>query len=661
MSRFFKYASALLCSVLFIASQGLHASIVESTTLLSQRALYEDLSAKLAEGKLNAIQQNLAALESYPLFPYFQVQVMSSQVDSLDPRQINAFIKKHSQLPITEALQQRWLNTLAARNDWDGYKEAFGILQPKGKHYQCLMLKAEMKEGYLAHHLDKVRDLWTQGYSQPKSCDSVFADWQRRGGLTQDIAVKRFWNAVENRELSLARYVEKRIQQSDEKHDITLFWKVRDNPKGLLLAKNFSRDNASHKIIVNYAIKRLAGRDLKSAVQRWIDIRDQLAFTPGERVGINRYLGIRLALRFYDNASDLIQELDPHYESPELTEWRIRLAMTAQNWTEVKNLITKLPESDYQSSRWQYWLAVSLQNITGKPQDKLFARISGDRSYYGFLASEQLGKSFRLNYKPADFSQKAVSELVSLPAVNRMHELVRLGEYSYARQEWNLLFSSLTEEKKHALAHLAGEWQWHSQAIVGAAKIGKWDDLKLRFPIKYIDLYDKFASKENIPMNWALSITRQESAFNRFARSGAGALGLMQLMPKTAKETAKKRNVSLVKMKQLYSPETNIALGSAYLARMLDRFDGSRIYATAAYNAGPHRVQTWLKERGHLPLDVWIEVIPYRETRKYVQRVLEYGVVYDMLANRPARLLDDAERQMLALNQVPDKREIISD
>lgn len=201
------------------------------------------------------------------------------------------------------------------------------------------------------------------------------------------------------------------------------------------------------------------------------------------------------------------------------------------------------------------------------------------------------------------------------------------------------------------MAYLAKDWQWHSQAIIGAAKLKEWNDLDLRFPLEYPDLYRKFTKRSNIPFNWALSITRKESAFNPRAKSGVGARGLMQLMPRTATETANYIQQRYSGKQELYSPATNISLGTAYLAQMRDRF-GSRIYATAAYNAGPHRVKKWLKARGNLPLDIWIELIPFKETRKYVQTVLEYGVIYDTLANLDARLMQDNEQQMLALSQL---------
>lgn len=627
-----------------------YANLTSNSLLDKQRVIYQRLSDQLEKGQLVQVRQNLDALKNYPLKPYLEAQIISRQLDTLSPEQINRFISENKNIPAVEDLQQKWLNTLASRNDWGAYRSAYKAFRPRGNHYKCLMLKAEMEQGDLATQLDRVAVLWQQGVSQPKSCDSVFAYWQRRGGLTQKIAETRFWNAVQSRNLTLARYVDKKITDQNAKADTQLFWQVRDNPSRWLQESHFSVSNDHHRLIVDYAIRRFARQDLKAAAQRWIKLRSAYDFSLKEQARINNFLGVRLALRFDDDAPELLALLDPQYRHPDITEWRIRLAMSHQDWPQVRTLISHLPVTDKSSSRWRYWLAVAEQNISGQLPDKLFAEISRERSYYGFLASEQLGKPFSLNYEPANFAASVQQKLMVLPAVRRMYELVQIEDFSFARQEWNQVFPVLNKEQKHALSHLAASWQWYSQGIVGAAQIKKWNDLQLRFPMEYPELYRKHAEQQNIPMNWALSITRRESAFNPSARSSVGAMGLMQLMPKTAREVAKKSLHPLGKIKDLYKPKTNIALGTAYLAQMLNRYNGSRIYATAAYNAGPSRVDRWLKERGHLPLDIWIEIIPFEETRHYVQRVLEYGVVYDLMANRPTHLLNDNERQLLALN-----------
>ncbi|SEG19780.1 transglycosylase SLT domain-containing protein [Oceanospirillum linum] len=648
-------------TALLMTAQPSFAALQNNEQLAEQRQLFEQLYDQVGKGRLSQARKNLSALDDYPLKPYLEARMISRQLESLNAREVNRFVEQNMDLPVTETLQQKWLNTLAARNDWAGYRQSYQLFPPRGSHYKCLMLKAEMKQGSLAKHLDKVTELWIQGRSQPKSCDAVFAFWQRQGGLTSSVAETRFWNAVKERNFSLARYAEKKISQSAGRKKTALLWQVRSHPERWLTRKSFSSSDHTHRIIVDYAVRRLAQKDMRLAARRWLSLRDHLNFTPEQKAKLNHYLGIRLALRFYDDAPELVAKIDPDFQDAEITEWRIRLALSQQDWPQVQLLIDKLPEEQQLTSRWQYWQAVAEQNITGQSQNERFSRIAVDRSYYGFLASEQLGQPFTLNYEPASFSASLQQNLLLLPSVRRMYELIQLEQFNYARQEWNLLFPTLNAEQKYALSHLAGSWEWHSQAIAGAAQVRKWNDLQLRFPLEYAELYQQSTRQRNIPLNWALSITRQESAFNPLARSGVGAMGLMQLMPKTARQTAKKIRQNLSAIKELYNPATNIALGTAYLAQMLDRFDGSRIYATAAYNAGPYRVKGWLKKRGHLPLDIWVEVIPYKETRTYVQRVLEYGVVYDMMANRPTRLLDDSERQLLALNFLNDDGAVVAD
>ncbi|OPX54870.1 hypothetical protein BTE48_12050 [Oceanospirillum multiglobuliferum] len=493
-------------------------------------------------------------------------------------------------------------------------------------------------------------EIWQQGQPQPKSCDPVFAYWQKKGGLSSKVAEIRFWNAIEARNFGLARYAQKSITDKSALRDADLFWLVRKNPAKNLTAKLLNKENPHHEQIIEYALKRLTSSDLHAAITRWLQLREQLDLNPVQQASLNRYLSIKLATRFDPQALSLIAALDPGYQDNEVTEWRIRLALSEFNWQETAVFISKLEPHAQNSSRWQYWLAVANEHLLGKRQHQHFEKIAQDRSYYGFLASEQLKQSFKLNNEPSQLPAALKAELLSHPTVQRIQELVFHGEYYYARQEWNDLFPTLPEIKQHALAHLARDWNWHSQAIMAAAALQKWNDLTLRFPVQYHHLYQQFSHLSKIPLTWALSITRQESAFNHEARSGVGAMGLMQLMPKTARQTAKKQQEPLDSDDQLLEPETNIALGTAYLGQMLERFNGSRIYATAAYNAGPSRVDRWIKARGHLPLDIWIELIPFNETRRYVQRVLEYGVVYDLLAKRPARLLQDNEVDLLTLS-----------
>ena len=230
-------------------------------------------------------------------------------------------------------------------------------------------------------------------------------------------------------------------------------------------------------------------------------------------------------------------------------------------------------------------------------------------------------------------------------------ELYNLGRLLEANREWYNAKQALSTDQQQLAARLAHNWGWHLQAIIIAAQTEDWDNITHRFPQPYASLFRSQAQKQGLDLSFPIAIARQESAFLSSARSHAGARGLMQLMPATAKQTAKRHQVSYKTISELNNPMTNVTLGSAYLSDMMKKFDQNPAYAAAAYNAGPHRVTRWLKERGHLPLDVWIETIPFSETRKYVQNVLAYRVIYDRLDGRQAQLMTERQLAQVALNQ----------
>ena len=162
-----------------------------------------------------------------------------------------------------------------------------------------------------------------------------------------------------------------------------------------------------------------------------------------------------------------------------------------------------------------------------------------------------------------------------------------------------------------------------------------YSDLKLRFPLDYESEIKHIAHNKQLDPAHVYAVIRQESAFNKDARSPAGAMGLMQLMPKTGLATARKYNIPLGNTRLLYQPDKNIAIGSAYLQQVMEQYDKNIVLASAAYNAGPHRVDRWLPENDEQAADSWIALIPYRETRTYVQRILAYIAIYDWRMEQP--------------------------
>ena len=228
-----------------------------------------------------------------------------------------------------------------------------------------------------------------------------------------------------------------------------------------------------------------------------------------------------------------------------------------------------------------------------------------------------------------------------MPGMRRAEELFALNELTSARREWRFTTREFSPREQQIAARVTQGWGQYHQSIRAMIDAKAWDDLAIRFPLAYHDSFKLNTQAKNISLPWGIAIARQESAFMPDARSGAGAMGLMQLMPATAKQTAQRHGVKYTSRQQLIDPETNIQLGTAYLSSMLQLFNNNRILASAAYNAGPTRVRGWLNPE--LPLDIWIETIPFKETRNYVQNVLMFTSIYARRLNQTLPMIDPSE------------------
>ncbi|MGB1270491.1 MAG: transglycosylase SLT domain-containing protein, partial [Endozoicomonas sp.] len=519
--------------------------------------------------------------------------------------------------------------------------------------FQCLKGAALFKLGKVKQAWEEARYLWLTGQSQHEACDSLFANWKDAGGLTQNLAIARFWMVVEAGNTALAKYLNRSITDPSFKASTRLFWRIHNNPAQIESSRLNGRLE-HHRIILLHGLKRLISRDYDQAVELWLKLRDSYPFSEEQVSTIDKRLALKAAKNFMGNASEQIARIDPDFHYPDITEWRIRLALKDQNWGEVLALASQLPLSLQKHSRWQYWagvarLKLSLSDKKQKTPTPL-ATLSQKRNFYAFLVADLNEQTFQLNHKDDVVNRKALYKLqVQLQGFKRIREWLYHERLTRAQSELNRILPMLSHQQRKLVPHLAQQWNWHHQAIMMAARESIWNDLDLRFPSPQSRLFNKHARLRRLDYPWVIAIARQESAFHPRAKSRAGARGLMQLMPATAKQTAQKHRIPYRKTSELFNPDTNIALGTAHLAWLADNFDNSRIYATAAYNAGSTPVRRWLRDRGHLPLDIWVETIPYDETRNYVQNVLAFRVIYSSLENKPVRMFSRKEAATLTL------------
>jgi soluble lytic murein transglycosylase len=276
----------------------------------------------------------------------------------------------------------------------------------------------------------------------------------------------------------------------------------------------------------------------------------------------------------------------------------------------------------------------------------ILATLAEQLDYYGFLAADQLGLEYSFVRMPIDHEDAVIDRLAGEKSLIRARELFEVGLDGRGRSEWNAAIQSLSAQEIRQAAILAHRWGWHSRAITTAAKSGDMDDLELRYPLPHRKSFELFSSDAKIRESWAYGIARNESLFMRDIRSSAGAVGVMQLLPETGRRAAREISYPYKGRNTLIDPDSNIRLGTFYLGKMYSRFYEHAVPATAAYNAGPLRVEQWLPASGAVDARIWIENIPFNETRKYVRRVLASDTIFRW------RLTGETQRISAQLNEI---------
>jgi len=307
-------------------------------------------------------------------------------------------------------------------------------------------------------------------------------------------------------------------------------------------------------------------------------------------------------------------------------QWQLTHLLRKHDWAGLVDAIKALPEPYATEEGSLYWLARAQDELKQtQAAQLLYQDLAKKRSYYGYMAAARIGAEPSLAHKAVPVSETDYLAFKSSGPVRRIKEWQALDRPNAAKRELTSLQRYGSDLQRFSAAKYASELGWHDNAITALAQAGYYDDVELRFPTLYKKEIQAQAKKVNVDPAWAMAIARRESTFIPTAKSAVGALGLMQIMPNTARHITGKR----VTEQQLYNPVTNINYGTYYLNYLLKKH-GNVVFATAAYNAGPSRVNAWVPKDGQVPLDIWIETIPFKETRDYVKNVLMYYQVYSL-------------------------------
>ncbi|MES9862624.1 MAG: transglycosylase SLT domain-containing protein [Candidatus Thiodiazotropha sp. LLP2] len=617
-------------------SRGATEAISDEQRLESQRKDFLAAEQALTKKDFISYQQLREQLSDYPLLVYLDYQETLVSIKQQSVESISNRLIRLEGTPLKKRLEAQWLGFLAKHRLWKTYlqfsSEGGSIRQ------QCQRLNAMIKTGQAAKAHAEVPAIWLTGRSRPKVCDPVFKSWIAAGHLSEQLVWQRINMAMSQRQTKLARYLKRYLSQPQQK--IADLWlNLYKRPQKVEQLTQINHPYVDEMVI--QAIRKLAWRDIEAAFKAWEQFYTLEIFSKKQQQKAIYALAGGLAREPDKKLNQLLNKLLPEHLKLDsgLSEKELQTALQVKDWSWVLQVTETPPADKKQLGQWQYWRARALIKLDRVNEAKsILSSIAHERSYYGFLAANQLGIPPKLEHIALQTDQMLTDQMALKPGLQRARELHVLNRLLPARREWNLVLKNVSPDELRAAARLAQLWNWPSQSIITLAKLRQWNDLELRFPLAHHKTITGQAQGHGIDRAWVYAILRQESAFISDARSSAGARGLMQLMPNTAKEVARELKRSPLHMDDLFQPDVNIRLGTGYLNKIYRELQENPVLATAAYNAGPTRVRSWLPDQPQAT-DIWIETIPFHETREYLKRVLSYTVIYNYRLGVPSKVV----------------------
>ncbi len=618
-------------------------------TATTQRALFLQAEQAIKQGDATRYQRLIRQLHNYPLVPYLELARLRHSLAHARPGEVRRFLQQHAGTPVADLLHRDWLDLLARKRRWQLYLADY--VPQRSIQRQCHHLRALIETGRAREAWPKVEKIWLHGRSRPRACDPVFAAWERAGKRTVELTWQRIGLAMKAGQIRLARYLGKKLDSSE--HDWVERWiRVHRHPEAILDDPGFRTSHPWRETILLHAITRQARKDGLATLHLWRAVRKHYPFTREQRHAIARRIALALDHDESEQAYAWILSVKPGADDIRLYTARLNAALLRRDWQQLLADLPNWPTDEHDSERWQYWMARALEG-TGRLEAAraFYRRLAKNRSYYGFLAADRIGAPYYLLDRQTPADPAAITQVRRLPGVRRALELHALSRNGAARREWHYATRRMDRRTLQAAALVAESANWHDQAIFTLARTDYWDDLQLRFPLQHREIVIDHSRQNALDTSWIYAVIRQESAFMSDARSQAGALGLMQLMPATARTLARRKpGLGRLSGGRLLDPAFNIRLGSTYLKELKEKLADNPVLATAAYNAGPRRVTRWLPPYP-LEADIWVELIPFRETRRYLRRVMSYTVIYDKRLGRNPRRLKERMKPVLARNE----------
>ena len=578
-----------------------------------------------ARGNLKAVDAARARFAGHVLEAYPQYWWLAAQLErGAERREVEAFLARYADTPLADALRREWLKALGAAGTWETFRAEYPKLLALDAEVACYAFQERLSRGD-GDAAAEARVLFLAGRETPTACEPVFAALVASRAIAEADAESRLRrlllaNAVREAKRTLAllpprqRLSEKLLDQA-----------AADPARFLARLARGTVVTRGEREIALFAIARLARAKPEEAAERLALFAQRLGEEPAKEAWAHVALHAAMAhhpraLEWYAHAGDIAL-------SEAQAAWKARAALREGKWREVLAAIQQLAPETAREAGWRYWRARAFAALgEAEASQGLLRSLAGERHFYGLLAAEELGTALPPDWsgwkpRPAD-----IERVEANAAVRRALALYRAGLDPEALREWQWGTRGMDDRDLLAAAEVAARAGKAERAINTANRTVQLHDFAQRYPLAHREAVGAAARQWGLDEALVFSIIRQESRFTPEARSRVGATGLMQLMPATAKWVARQIPVHPYRADMLTQPALNVRMGGYYLGRVLEDL-GHPVLAAAAYNAGPGRAKRW-RDEGALEGAIYIETIPFNETRDYVKQVFANAWYY---------------------------------
>lgn len=607
---------------------GLLLLVYAGTLSASQDGDFVALRQAFQAGNSARLAVYAPRLRGHVLEPYAAYYQLRLRLENENTDAVKKFLSHYQGSALADRLRSEWLKTLGKKQQWDLFAAEYPALINSDTELTCYSLQQRLAADD-SNALTEARPIWFDERDLPQSCTPLFDALSAARLLTVEDVWTRLRLTLEAGNVSVTKHLNRYLPSEQALNDHKLDAAV-SNPLRYLEKKRHEINTRAEREVAMFALLRLLRSGTDQAHAQWLKVHER--FDPMEHSYFMAHLASHASRRLDPRALGWFRQAAASSMPAPLTDtqlaWKTRAALRAGDWKTVRTSIEAMSATEQQAGVWRYWKARALKT-KGKTVEAnaILAPLSSEHNFYGQLAEEEMGVVIGIPDEPYKAGTPEIAAVQQLPGIQRALALYRLNLRIEATREWNWTIRGFDDRRLLAAAEVARRNGIYDRAISTADRTVQQHDFSLRFPVPHREALQNHLQQQKLDEAWVYGLIRQESRFITDAKSSAGATGLMQLMPATAKWVAKKSGIPNYHHALASEVNTNLALGTYYLKHVLTTLDNQPLLASAAYNAGPGRARQW---RDAKPLEgaIYAETIPFSETRDYVKKVMSNSMYY---------------------------------